>query len=261
MTLKPRGERRDDVSAVVVRLKQRVASIPGMTIYFQPVQDVQISTQSSRSQYQYTLTGTDSALVSLWANNLVAEMRRDPLFRDVSSEAQDGGLRADLNIDRQRAGQLGVNLQAVTDTLNDAFAQRQISTIYGQANQYRVVLEALPMYQRDPSILSKLYLPGALDAQVPLSAIATLTRTTAPLAISHQAQFPAISLSFNLAPGAGARRRRRCRQVDRNPHRHARQHRRRVCRRRRRVLQIAGGPTVADPGRAGHDLHRARCAL
>jgi multidrug efflux pump len=202
MTLKPRGERRDDISAVVVRLKQRVASIPGMIIYFQPVQDVQISTQSSRSQYQYTLTGTDSALVSLWANNLVAEMRRDPLFRDVSSEAQDGGLRADLNIDRQRAGQLGVNLQAVTDTLNDAFAQRQISTIYGQANQYRVVLEALPMYQRDPSILSKLYLPGALDAQVPLSAVATLTRTTAPLAISHQAQFPAVSLSFNLAAGA-----------------------------------------------------------
>jgi multidrug efflux pump len=202
MTLKPRGERRDDVSVVVTRLKERVASIPGMTIYFQPVQDVQISTQSSRSQYQYTLTGTDSAQVSLWANNLVAELRRDPLFRDVSSEAQDGGLRASLDINRQRAGQLGVSLQGVTDTLNDAFAQRQISTIYGQANQYRVVLEALPMYQRDPSILSKLYLPGAAGAQVPLSAVATLTRTTAPLAISHQAQFPAVSLSFNLAPGA-----------------------------------------------------------
>ncbi|MDB5638601.1 MAG: acrB/AcrD/AcrF family protein, partial [Bradyrhizobium sp.] len=202
MSLKPRGERRDDVSIVVARLKVRVASIPGMTIYFQPVQDVQISTQSSRSQYQYTLTGTDSALVTLWANNLVAELRRDPLFRDVSSEAQDGGLRAALDINRQRAGQLGVSLQAVTDTLNDAFAQRQISTIYGQANQYRVVLEALPMYQRDPSILSKLYLPGTLDAQVPLSAVATLIRTTAPLAISHQAQFPSVSLSFNLAPGA-----------------------------------------------------------
>jgi multidrug efflux pump len=202
MTLKPRGERRDDVAAVIAGLKERVAPIPGMTIYFQPVQDVQISTQSSRSQYQYTLTGTDSALVTLWANNLVAEMRRDPLFRDVSSEAQDGGLRAALDINRQRAGQLGVSLQAVNDTLNDAFAQRQISTIYGQANQYRVVLEALPVYQSDPSILSKLYLPGVLGAQVPLSAVATLTRTTAPLAISHQAQFPAVSLSFNLAPGA-----------------------------------------------------------
>ena len=202
MTLKPRGERRDDVSVVVARLKEKVAAIPGMTVYFQPVQDVQISTQSSRSQYQYTLTGTDAALVTEWGHKLVAELRRDPLFRDVSSEAQEGGLRASLDINRQRAGQLGVSLQGVTDTLNDAFAQRQISTIYGQANQYRVVLEALPMYQRDPSILSKLYLPGALGAQVPLSAVATLTRTTAPLAISHQAQFPAVSLSFNLAPGA-----------------------------------------------------------
>lgn len=210
MTLKPRGERRDDVSAVITRLKDKVAGIPGMTVYFQPVQDVQISTQSSRSQYQYTLTGTDATLVSEWARKLVNEMRRDPLFRDVSSEAQEGGLRAQLDVDRTRAGQLGVSLQAITDTLNDAFAQRQISTIYGQANQYRVVLEALPMYQRDPSILSKLYLPGgasssvfgAPNAQVPLDAVATLKRTTAPLAISHQAQFPAISLSFNLAPGA-----------------------------------------------------------
>lgn len=210
MTLRPRGERRDDVSAVITRLKEKVAGIPGMTVYFQPVQDVQISTQSSRSQYQYTLTGTDAALVSEWAKKLVDEMRRDPLFCDVSSEAQEGGLRAQLDVDRTRAGQLGVSLQAITDTLNDAFAQRQISTIYGQANQYRVVLEALPMYQRDPSILSKLYLPGgasssvagAPNAQVPLSAVATLKRTTAPLAISHQAQFPAISLSFNLAPGA-----------------------------------------------------------
>jgi multidrug efflux pump len=201
MTLKPRGERRDDVSAVITRLKQRTASIPGMTIYFQPVQDVQISTQSSRSQYQYTLTGTDALEVTKWANTLVAEMRRDPLFRDVSSEAQEGGLRAALDINRQRAGQLGVSIQGINDTLNDAFAQRQISTIYGQANQYRVVLEALPMYQRDPSVLSKLYVPGLAGAQVPISAVATLTRTTAPLAISHQAQFPAVSLSFNLAPG------------------------------------------------------------
>jgi multidrug efflux pump len=209
MTLKQRDQRRDDISTVILRLKQRVAAIPGMTVYFQPVQDVQISTQSSRSQYQYTLTGTDAALVTQWANKLVAELRRDPLFRDVSSEAQEGGLRAMLNVDRQRAGQLGVSLQVITDTLNDAFAQRQISTIYGQANQYRVVLEALPMYQRDPAVLSKLYVPGAASAvvgspagQVPISAVATLERTTAPLAISHQAQFPAVALSFNLAPDA-----------------------------------------------------------
>jgi len=201
MSLKPRGERQAGVSEVIESLKSRVATIPGMTVYFQPVQDIQISTQSSRSQYQYTLTGTDAALVTTWANRLVKELQRDPLFRDVSSEAQEGGLRAALDIDRSRAGQLGVSLQVVTDTLNDAFAQRQISTIYGQANQYRVVLEALPEDQRDPSVLTKLYVPGAAGAQVPISAVATLTRTTAPLAISHQAQFPAVTLSFNLAPG------------------------------------------------------------
>ena len=202
LTLRPKGERTTDIVAVIERLKERVAGIPGMNVYFQPVQDVQISTQASRSQYQYTLTGTDAKQVSLWAGKLVAELRKDPLFRDVSSEAQDGGLRAALDVNRQRAGQLGVNLQAITDTLNDAFAQRQISTIYGQANQYRVVLEALPENQRDPDILSKLYVPGTAGAQVPISAVATLTRTTAPLAISHQAQFPAVSLSYNLAPGA-----------------------------------------------------------
>jgi multidrug efflux pump len=202
LNLRPRGERKDDISQVIARLKQSVAGIPGMTVYFQPVQDVQISTQSSRSQYQYTLTATDAAQVTLWSEKLVAELRRDPLFRDVSSENQAGGLRASLDINRQRAGQLGVSLQGINDTLNDAFAQRQISTIYGQANQYRVVLEALPSQQRDPDVLSKLYLPGVAGAQVPLSAVATLTRTTAPLAISHQAQFPSISLSFNLAPDA-----------------------------------------------------------
>jgi multidrug efflux pump len=201
MTLKPRGDRKLGVGDIVTRLKERVASIPGMTVYFQPVQDIQISTRASRSQYQYTLTGTNAPDVTLWANRLVQEMRRDPLFQDVSSESQEGGLRALIDVDRQRAGQLGVSLQAVNDTLNDAFSQRQVSTIYGQANQYRVVLEAMPEYQRDASVLSKLYVPGTAGAQVPIGTIATLKRTTAPLAISHQAQFPAISLSFNLAPG------------------------------------------------------------
>jgi len=207
MTLKPRGERKTDIAVVVNRLKQRVEAIPGMTVYFQAVQDIQISTRASRSQYQYTLTATDSPAVVEWSTKLVQEMRRDPMFRDVSSDGQEGGLRAIVNVDRQRAGQLGVSVQAVNDTLNDAFSQRQISTIFGQANQYRVVLEALPEYQRDPSVLSKLYVPGAAGvsggpgSQVPIETVATIIRTTAPLSISHQAQFPAVSLSFNLAPG------------------------------------------------------------
>ncbi|MBX9709632.1 MAG: efflux RND transporter permease subunit [Xanthobacteraceae bacterium] len=208
VNLRPRNERKAGVAEIVRRLRQRVAAVPGMTVYFQPVQDIQISTKASRSQYQYTLTSTNADDVVMWSEKLVNELRRNPLFRDVSSEAQEGGLRAALDVDRKLAGQLGVNLQAVNDTLNDAFSQRQVSTIYGQANQYRVVLEAQPEDQRDPNILSKLYVPGVVSAtpgagttQVPISAIATLTRTTAPLAISHQAQFPAVSLSFNLASG------------------------------------------------------------
>lgn len=201
INLKQRGERKSGVVDIIERLKQRASVVAGMTVYFQPVQDIQISTRSSRSQYQYTLTATDPAEVSEWSEKLVKELRRDDLFRDVSSESQEGGLSLKLDVDRQRAGQLGVSVQGVNDTLNDAFGQRQISTIYGQANQYRVVLEALPEYQRDPSVLSKLYVPGAGGAQVPIEAVATLTRTTAPLAISHQAQFPSVTISFNLAPG------------------------------------------------------------
>jgi len=200
ITLRPRDEKRDGIETVLERLNQKVSGVPGVRVYFQPVQDIQISTRSSRSLYQYTLTAADSDVVAEWSNKLIKEMSLDPIFRDVSSEGQEGGLRAFLNVDRERAGQLGVSLQSVNDTLNDAFGQRQISTIYGQANQYRVVLEALPEFQRDPNILSKLYVPGVAGAQVPISAVATLERTTAPLAISHQAQFPSSTISFNLAP-------------------------------------------------------------
>jgi multidrug efflux pump len=202
VTLKSRADRRDGVGAIADRLKARVASVAGMQVFFQPVQDIQISTRVSRSQYQYILTGTDADEVTLWATKLIAALRADSLFVDVASEAQERGLRAALTINRERAGQLGVSLQAVNDTLNSAFGQRQISTIYGQANQYRVVLEAMPEFQRDPSALSKIYVPGAGGAQVPLAVIAELTRTTAPLTIAHQAQFPAVVLSYNLAPGA-----------------------------------------------------------
>ena len=201
VTLRPRDEKRDGIDAVLDRLKQRVVGIPGVRVYFLPVQDIQISTRSSRSLYQYTLTAADADEVGDWSDKLVKEMfRHDPIFRDVSSEGQEGGLRAFLNVDRERAGQLGVSLQSVNDTLNDAFGQRQISTIYGQANQYRVVLEALPHFQTDPTILSKLYVPGAGGVQVPITTVATLVRTTAPLAIAHQPQFPSMTISFNLAP-------------------------------------------------------------
>jgi len=201
ITFRPRGERRAFVTEVVDRLKNAVAAVPGIVVYFQPVQDIQISTRSSRAQYQYTLTGTDPDDVNKWSSRLVERLRGDEALREVASEAQEGGLRAFIQVDREAAGRLGVSMQVVNDTLNDAFAQRQISTIYGQANQYRVILEAMPQYQRDPTSLAKLYVPSTNGAQVPLSAFTAVTNTAAPLAISHQAQFPAVTISFNLAPG------------------------------------------------------------
>jgi multidrug efflux pump len=221
--LKPRDQRSDFVDAVVARLKAEVAPIPGMVVYFQPVQDIQIGTRSSRAQYQYTLTGVDAADVADWAARLVAHLRGDHRTVDVASEAQEGGLRAFIRIDRERASRLGVSMQSINDTLYDAFGQRQISTIYAQSNQYRVILEAKPEYQTDPTTLSKLFLPVGSSTiltsvtsstaatstapststnLVPLSAVATLERTTTPLAIMHEAQFPAATVSFNLAPGA-----------------------------------------------------------
>lgn len=202
ISLKPRGERKAFVTEVVERLGKAVAPIPGISVYFLPVQDIQISTRISRSQYQYTLVSTDTQEVAVWAKRLAGRLANSEILRDVAPEAQDGGLRALINVDRVEAGRLGVTMQAVNDTLNDAFGQRQISTIFGQANQYRVVLEAMPQYQNDPASLSKLYVPSTNGVQIPLSRIASLERTTAPLAIMHQEQFPAVTLSFNLAPDA-----------------------------------------------------------
>jgi multidrug efflux pump len=226
ITLKPREERRALAGAIIERLQQTVASIPGLTVYFQSVQDIQIGTRASRAQYQYTLTGTNTEEVNEWSKRLAERLASEPVLREVASEVQDSGLRAFVKVDREQAARLGVSMQSVNDTLNTAFGQRQISTIYGQSNQYRVILEAMPEYQTDPSWLSKLYvpaLPGGQStttsaqitsattttvtpvtptAQVPLSAFTELERTTAPLTISHQEQFPAATISFNVAPGA-----------------------------------------------------------
>jgi len=202
ITLKARDARHAVVAEIVERLKDQVAPIPGMVVYFQPVQDIQISTRASRAQYQYTLTGTDAPAVSDWSVKLADRLRAEAALREVASEAQEGGLRTYINVDREKAGRLGISMQVINDTLNDAFAQRQISTIYAQANQYRVILEAMPQYQQDPSSLSKLFVSSTNGAQVPVSAFTGMQRTIAPLTISHQAQFPAVTISFNLAPDA-----------------------------------------------------------
>jgi len=231
VTLKPRDQRSDLVGAVMARLERAVADIPGMIVYFQAAQDVQISTRASRAQYQYTLVSTDRAEVLQWADKLTQTLRRAPAMRNVASEAQEGGDRIIVDVDREKAGRLGISMQSVTDTLDDAFGQRQVSTIYGQANQYRVILEAQPRYQKDPASLSKIYVTGTNTAngtaatvgntatgvistnssatpnavtgsnQVPLAAFARFVHATAPLAIAHQEQFPSVTISFDLANG------------------------------------------------------------
>jgi multidrug efflux pump len=202
ISLRPRESGRAGSPEIIARLQERLADNERISLSFQNVQDIQITSRSSRAQYQYTLTGTDAGEVTTWANRLVERLRDADVLRDVASEAQDGGLRLFVDIDREKAGRLGVSVQNVNDTLNDAFAQRQISTIYGQANQYRVILEALPQYQQDLNSLDKLYIQSNNGSQVPLGVFTRLRHVTAPLSIGHEEQFPAVTLSFNLAPRA-----------------------------------------------------------
>jgi len=218
LALKPRRER-DPIDAVMARLMAQMASIPGLSVFMQPVQDIQIGTRISRTQFQYTLIDTDAAELGLWAPKLLARMQAIPGLKDVATDQQDEGLVTNITVDRDAAQRLGVSMQSIEDVLYDSFGQRQISTIFSQSNQYRVVLEATPDWQADPHSLDRLRVPGILSAQgqststgatvigaptsqVPLSAVAHMARGVAPLAITHQQQFPSVTLSFNLAPGA-----------------------------------------------------------
>jgi multidrug efflux pump len=198
--LQPIGKRAA-IDAIIARLEVAIAGVPGITAFFQPVQDIQIGTRIARTQFQYTLIDTDADELSEWAPKLLARLRTLPELADVASDQQDDGYRTEITVDRAAAMRLGVSMQAVEDTLYDAFGQRQISTIFGQANQYRVILEADPSWQADPGSLRLLRVAGANDVQVPLAGIATFTRSTAPLVVTHEEQFPSATLSFNLARG------------------------------------------------------------
>jgi multidrug efflux pump len=200
IALKPIGQR-DAVAAVIARLEVATGGIAGITAFFQPVQDIQIGSRISRTQFQYTLIDTDTDELAAWAPRLLAQLETLPEVADVASDQQNGGFRTVITVDRAAAMRLGVSMQAVEDTLYDSFGQRQISTIFGQANQYRVILEADPSWQANPDSLRLLRVAGANDVQVPLSGIATFTRTTAPLVVTHEEQFPSVTLSFNLGAG------------------------------------------------------------
>jgi multidrug efflux pump len=200
IALKPIGQR-DAAPVVIARMQRAIAGIPGITAFFQPVQDIQIGARISRTQFQYTLVDTDPAELALWAPKLLARLAAGPELMNVATDQQNDGFRTYINVDRDAAMRLGVSMQAIEDTLYDAFGQRQISTIFGQSNQYRVVLEADPSWQADPNSLRLLRVPGLNGAQVPLTGFATIARTVAPLVVTHQEQFPSVTLSFDLAPG------------------------------------------------------------
>jgi multidrug efflux pump len=202
INLKPLAERRISASEVIRRLQPRLASLSGITLFMQPVQDLTVEDRVSRTQYQYTLEDPNAQELELWGPRLVEALGKMPELRDVSSDQQNQGQQVSLDIDRSTAARLGISTQLIDDVLYSAFGQRQVSTIFTQVNQYRVVLEVQPDFQQNPFKLKDIYLRSTTGGIVPLSAITRVKATSGPLLLDHQGQFPATTLSFNLAPGA-----------------------------------------------------------
>jgi len=202
INLKPKGDRSGNISDVIRRLQDETANVAGIQLYMQPVQDLTLDSTVSRTQYQFTLQASDAASLSTWAPKLVAALQALPSLADVASNQEDNGLAAYITIDRDTAARFGISVGTVDNALYDAFGQRIVSTIFTQSNQYRVIIEAEPRLQNSLAALNSLYLPSAAGGQVPLSAIAKVEEQTRPLLINHLAQFPATTVSFNLASGA-----------------------------------------------------------
>ena len=225
ITLKPLEERKVSALEVIRRLQQSLNQVSGITLYMQPVQDLTVEDRISRTQYQYSLDAPDKAILDLWIPRLVDKLKEIPELRDVASDQQNNGLGLEVVIDRDTAGRLGITPQNVDDALYDAFGQRQVSTIYTQSNQYHVILEAGQQWQQNADSLKDIYvqigsasanlastialagtntaLTGAAPiSQSPLGAFTSFRRVPTPITINHQGQFPVVTLSFNLAPGA-----------------------------------------------------------
>ncbi|HEY3277787.1 MAG TPA: multidrug efflux RND transporter permease subunit [Syntrophorhabdaceae bacterium] len=202
INLKPLSKRNASASEVIRRIQPTLADVEGISLFMQPVQDLTVDARVTRTQYQYTLEDPDINELNNLAPKLVESLRANPELRDVSSDQQDKGLQLAMVFDRITASRLGITPQMIDDALYDAFGQRQISTIFTQLNQYRVILAVKPDFQMTPDAFKSIYLRGINNGQVPLSAITKATETTGPLVISRQAQFPAATISFNLAPGA-----------------------------------------------------------
>jgi multidrug efflux pump len=203
ISLKPRGDRKDKFTAdqIIARLRGKLAHVPGATLVLQPVQDVRVGGRPSAAQYQYTLRGDNSDELLAWAPRVLERLRRLPELTDVNSDQQNKGLQASLVIDRPTAARLGITPQMIDDNLYDAFGQRPVSTMYTQLNQYHVVMEVEPQFWQNPEGLKSIYVRGKSGDLVPLAAFTHYERSTAPLAVNHQGQFPSVTISFNLPAG------------------------------------------------------------
>jgi multidrug efflux pump len=200
VALKPLRERKITTDEVIARLRPKLAKIPGASTYLQTIQDLRIGGRASSAQYQYTLQSVDLAELNTWAPRVEQQLRTLPEIADVNSDQQDKGLQSLVVFDRSTASRLGISPQLIDDTLYDAFGQRLVSVMYRPLNQYHVVMEAAPQYWQNPSTLHDIYVRSPSGAQVPLSAVARYEPTSTLLAVNHQGQFPAVTLSFNMAP-------------------------------------------------------------
>jgi multidrug efflux pump subunit AcrB len=202
INLKPRDQRTASATDIIDRLREATRDVPGISLFMQAVQDVQIDSRVSRTQYQYTLEDADEAELGIWSQKLLARLSQEPGLVDLATDQQAQGLQLSVDVDRDAASRLNVLPQAIDDTLYDAFGQRQVSIMFTQLNQYRVILETESKYQLTPESLNKIYVKSTTGQVVPLSAFSKLRTVTAPLAIIHEGQFPAVTLSFNLSPGS-----------------------------------------------------------
>ncbi len=199
--LKPFSQRTDSAQKIIQRLRPKVAVIPGVKYFMQAGQDINVGGKLTKTEFQYVITSTDSEELNHWAPIIEEHMAKLPGLQDVTSDQQIASPHIAVNIDRDTASRLGLSLAQIDQTLYDAFGQRQVATIYASSTQYKVVLEVQPKFQTDPSALSRIYVTGTNGRQVPLSTVARFANRIAPLTLSHQGQFPAVTLSFNLAPG------------------------------------------------------------
>src|SRR6185312_9766332 len=198
ITLKPLDERSANASDVIRRLQPKLASVPGITLFMQPVQDLSVEDRVSRTQYQYTLEDADANELNTWTARLVDKLKTLPQLRDVATDQQNGGLETMLVIDRDTASRLGLGMQQIDNTLYDAFGQRLVSTMFTQLNQYHVVLEVAPEFRKNPDDLKNIYVRSSAGTMVPLSSFAHFEQRTTPLTVDHQGQFPVVTISFNL---------------------------------------------------------------